>query len=602
MRPRTFLYLLAILACFLSSCGGESAPRYGKPDDSEIDRRTEELLSQMTLEEKIGQMTQADRKFLKREEDIRDYFLGSLLSGGGSTPADNTPAGWVEMLDRFQSQALDTRLGIPLLYGIDAVHGNNNVKGAVVFPHNIGMGCTRNPSLVEEAARITAEEVAGTGMNWTFAPCIAVPRDERWGRTYEGFGETPELTEEMARAEVLGFQGAGLGAPERILACAKHYVGDGGTRKGRDQGDAQISEEELRRIHLPGYVAAIRAGVGSVMASYSSWNGVKMHGNRYLITDVLKGELGFEGFVVSDWAAVDRLSGSYDDKVETAVNAGIDMVMVPDRYVVFVSTMKALVGRGRIPLSRIDDAVRRILKKKVELGLFENPYTDSTLTARVGSVEHRAVARECVKQSLVLLKNENHILPLDKETPHIHVAGRNADDLGRQCGGWTITWQGGSGSITSGTTILEAIRNTVSPHTEVTYSRDGAGGEGADVGIAVIGESPYAEWQGDRPDLHLSIPDLLTVLRVKSKGIPVIAILVSGRPMILEPILEFCDALIAAWLPGTEGQGVADVVFGDYNPTGKLSHSWPRDMSQIPLNIGDADYDALFPYGYGLSY
>ena len=602
MRQTALLLMLVILSSFLSACGGESAPGNGKQGDSEIDRRTEELLSQMTLEEKIGQMTQADRKFLKREQDIRDCFLGSLLSGGGSTPADNTPAGWAEMVDRFQSLAMETRLGIPLLYGIDAVHGHNNVKGAVVFPHNIGMGCTRNPSLVEEAARITALEVAGTGIDWTFAPCIAVPRDERWGRTYEGLGETPELTEEMARAAVLGFQGARLGSPDRILACAKHYVGDGGTGKGRDQGDAQISEEELRSIHLTGYVAAIRAGVGSVMASYSSWNGVKMHENEYLITHVLKGELGFEGFVVSDWAGLDQLPGDYARKVEKAINAGIDMVMVPDRYRIFANTTKALVDQGRIPLSRIDDAVRRILRKKVEMGLFEDPYVNTSLTPLVGSPEHRAVARECVRQSLVLLKNENHLLPLSKGIRRIHVAGKNADDLGHQCGGWTITWQGGSGPITSGTTILEAIRDTVSPDTEVTYSRDGSGGQGADVGIVVIGESPYAEWQGDRSALHLSIPDLLTIFRVKLKGIPVIAVLVSGRPMLLDPILESCDAFVAAWLPGTEGQGIADVIFGDFHPTGRLSHSWPRNMSQIPVNIGDAGYDPLYPYDYGLRY
>ena len=590
------------LSFLFSACGGESKQAGRVQFDTGIDESVEELLSRMTLEEKIGQITQVDRKHLQRDEDIQDYFLGSLISGGGSAPADNTPAGWVDMYDRFQSHALNTRLGIPLIYGIDAVHGHNNVKGAVIFPHNIGLGCTRNPSLVEEAARITAVEVAATGIDWTFAPCIAVPRDERWGRTYEGFGETPELTEDMARAAVRGFQGTPPGAPDRILACAKHYVGDGGTNNGQDQGETQISEEELRRIHLPGYVEAIRAGVGSVMASYSSWNGVKMHENRYLITDVLKGELGFEGFVVSDWAAIDQLSGDYASKIEKAVNAGIDMIMVPDRYRIFIFTTMFLVEQGRIPISRIDDAVRRILKKKFELGVFENPNTDRTLTPRVGSAEHRAVARECVRQSLVLLKNGNHILPLGKEIPHIHVAGRNADDLGHQCGGWTITWQGESGPITQGTTILEAIRSIVSPSTEVTYSLDGSGSEGADVAIIVIGERPYAEWQGDRSRLDVSIPDILTLLRVKSAGIPVITILVSGRPMIIEPILELCDAFVAAWLPGTEGQGVADVVFGDYSPTGKLSLSWPRTMSQIPINTGDPDYDPLFPYGYRLSY
>jgi beta-glucosidase len=549
----------------------------------------------MTLDEKIGQMAQVDRAYLRRESDIGDYALGSLLSGGGSSPPDKTAAGWVEMYDRYQSMATGTRLGIPLVYGIDAVHGHNNVVGAVIFPHNIGLGCTRDAGLVERVARATAEEVAATGLDWTFSPCIAVARDERWGRTYESFGETPELVSEMAAAAVRGYQ-------PTILACAKHYLADGGTAGGRDQGDAQISEATLRAIHLPGYRAAVAAGVGSVMASFSSWNGQKMHGSRYLLTDVLKGELGFAGFVVSDWAGIDQLPGDYTSDVETAVNAGIDMVMLPDRYAEFSGTLKALVLSGRVPLARVDDAVRRILRQKIDLGLFDRPYADRSLLPRVGSDDHRQLGREAVQKSLVLLKNEGRVLPLSKAARRIHVAGRNADDIGNQCGGWTISWQGGSGPITTGTTILQAIRSAVVGGASVTYSRDGAGAEGADVGVVVIGETPYAEGQGDRADLSLAAEDVAAVRAVRRAGIPTVAVLVSGRPLVLEAILGDADAIVAAWLPGTEGAGVADVLFGDAPPTGRLSHSWPRGMAQIPINWGDASYDPLYPYGYGLSY
>ncbi len=565
-----------------------------------VDQRVEDLLSRMTLDEKIGQMTQADRQYLGNEADITTYALGSLLSGGGSAPSTNSPFAWANMYDSFQSRALATRLHVPMIYGIDAVHGHNNVKGAVIFPHNIGMGCTWNPDLVREAARITAREVAGTGIDWTFAPCIAVPRDERWGRTYEGFGEIADLTKMMSKAAVAGFQGDTLGDRQSILACAKHYVGDGGTAGGEDQGDAQLDETTLRAIHLPGYVTAIENNVGSVMASFSSWNGQKLHGNHYLLTTVLKGELNFKGFVVSDWAGIDQLPGDYSSDIETSVNAGIDMVMVPDDYKTFISTLKSLVQQSRVTEERINDAVRRILKIKFQMGLFERPYTDRTLTSQIGSADHRAVARECVRQSLVLLKMKNEILPLPKDNIKIHVAGKNADDLGNQCGGWTISWQGASGNITTGTTILEAIEQAA-PNAEISYSLDGSNASGADIGIVIIGETPYAESQGDRSDLNLSKTDIAAVRNIKNTGIPVIVILISGRPLILSPVLHFCDALIAAWLPGTEGQGIADVLFGEFPPSGRLSHSWPKNMQQIPINFGDEDYDPLFEYGYGIT-
>ena len=591
MAPRVTLALALLLSSLGCGGGTPSAPSATPAPPRDV----ESLLREMTLDEKVGQMAQADRAQLRSEADIRGFFLGSLLSGGGSSPADKTAPGWAEMYDRYQSIALEARLRIPLLYGVDAVHGHNNVVGAVIFPHNIGLGCTREAALVERVARATAEEVAATGIDWTFSPCVAVARDERWGRTYESFGETPELVSEMAAAAVRGYQPA-------ILACAKHYVADGGTAGGRDQGDAQVDEATLRAIHLPGYRAAIAAGVGSVMASFSSWNGQKVHGHRYLLTDVLKGELGFSGFVVSDWAGIDQLPGDYTSDVETAVNAGIDMVMLPGRYPEFTSTLKGLVQSGRVPLSRVDDAVRRILRKKVELGLFEKPLADRSLLPQVGSDAHRQVGREAVRKSLVLLKNEPRVLPLSKMTRRVHVAGRNADDLGNQCGGWTITWQGGSGAITNGTTILQGIRAAVLGGASVTYSRDGSGADGADVGVVVIGETPYAEGVGDRSDLSLAAEDVAAVRAVRRARVPTVVVLVSGRPLILDPILADADAIVAAWLPGTEGAGVADALFGDFAPTGRLSHSWPRSMAQVPVNWGDAAYDPLYPYGHGLSY
>ena len=472
-RKTIFLLLCTIILFLFQACKDPEIPT-GPIDEVSIDRLVDTLLSKMMLDEKIGQMTQVDREFLEKEEDIRDYFLGSLLSGGGSSPPSKMPSAWADMVDRYQSYALQTRLKIPLIYGIDAVHGHNNVWGAVIFPHNIGMGCTHNPVLIEEAARVTAEEVVGTGIHWTFSPCIAVPRDIRWGRTYEGFAETPDLTMEMAEAAVKGYQGPALGTANRILACAKHFLGDGGTTGGQDQGNTQVDEATLRAIHLPGYVAAVNAGVGSIMVSFSSWNGVKMHSNQYLLTDILKGGLGFKGFLISDWGAVDQLPGDYGTQIATAINAGLDMIMVPDNYKKFFSTLRTLVQTGRVPLSRIDDAVRRILRVKYELGLFERTKADRSFTAQVGSAAHRVVARECVRQSLVLLKNSNAILPLQKTVNRIHVAGSAANDIGMQCGGWTITWQGEAGSITPGTTIFQAVKNAVSQSTQVTYSADGS--------------------------------------------------------------------------------------------------------------------------------
>ena len=563
----------------------------------------------MTLDEKIGQMTQVDMLAIKYKADIARYFLGSMLSGGNSDPPDITARGWANACDEYQAWALQTRLKIPLIYGIDAVHGHNNVDGAVIFPHNIGLGATRDPAIVWNAARVTAEEVAGTGIQWAFAPCIAVPRDPRWGRTYEGFGETPELVSEMGAAAVRGLQGSNLSRPGSVLACAKHFLGDGGTFEGKDQGDDHCNEAELRRIHLPGYKAAIAAGVRSIMVSYSSVQGQKMHANRHLLTDVLKGELGFQGFLVSDWAAIDQIAPDYGRDIETSINAGVDMIMIPNgpgtknNYVEFIEKLKQLVRGRKVPMTRIDDAVGRILRVKSEMGLFDRPCSNPALLAKVGCREHRAVARQCVRKSLVLLKNENKALPLSKQMKRLCVAGRGGDNLGMQCGGWTNDWQGRSGTpVHGGTTILAAIKQVVSAETKVTFSIDGAGAEGFDAAIVVIGEMPYAEMLGDRKDLSLAPEDVAVVKRLKDSGVPVVTVLLSGRPLILQPVLKESDALIAAWLPGTEGQGVADVLFGDYKPTGKLPITWARSMAQIPLHLGDQPYDPLFPYGFGLSY
>ena len=586
---------------------------------SSYDGQVRELLSRMTLAEKVGQMTQAEQDALKDVNDIQKYFLGSLLSGGSSDPkAGNSLAAWTDMCDGYQEHALKTRLRIPILYGADAVHGHNNVLGAVIFPHNVGLGCTRNPKLVESAARVTAEEVRATGVNWTFAPCVAVPRDERWGRTYEGFGEAPELARTLGEAAVRGLQRNDLGDPLSVLACAKHFVGDGGTTIGTagfpnpqgkrllDQGDTQLSEADLRKIHMQGYISTVKAGVGSIMPSYNSWNGVKVSGIRRLLTGILKQELGFEGFLISDYKAVNQITKDYKEAIGISINAGMDMVMVPTDYEQFFNLLLELVKEGKVPMARIDDAVTRILRVKFAMGLMNksrSPLADRRLHKTFGSTKHRQVARECVRQSLVLLRNEKRTLPLSKKLARIHVGGKSADDIGNQCGGWTIDWQGKSGEVTpGGTTVLKAIQNTVSQATKVTFSKDGSGAGGADVGIVVIGETPYAEGMGDRDDLALAAEDVTAINNMKQAGIPVVVVLFSGRPMIINDALGRCDAFVAAWLPGTEGQGVTDVLFGDYKPTGKLSFSWPRSMAQIPINVGDKNYDPLFKYGFGLTF
>jgi beta-glucosidase len=553
---------------------------------STFDAKAKELLARMTLDEKIGQMTQPDQMYLKDPSDIETYFLGSVLSGGDSDPkAGNSREAWTNLATSIQAHAYKTRLKIPLLYGIDAVHGHNNVLGAVIFPQNIGLGATRDAALVEQIGKITAEEVRATGIQWVFAPCVTVPQDIRWGRTYEGFSEDPKLVSELGAAAVRGLQGKGLSDPHGVLACAKHYVGDGGTTFGTggpggkflDQGDTRLDEALLRHIHMQGYISTVRAGVGTIMPSYNSWNGVKVSGSKHLLTEILKEEIGFEGFLISDYNAVDQINKNYKTAIGISINAGMDMVMVPDHYREFIQNLKELAQDGTVPIARIDDAVTRILRVKFAMGLMDRMSDQKpALNYSFGTPEHRAVARQAVRESLVLLKNENRILPL-KKSARINVAGKSADDMGNQCGGWTITWQGrSSDTLPGGTTILGALHRAGATITT----------EGANVGIVVIGETPYAEGRGDRADLTLAAEDIAAVKKMKSTGVPVVVIVISGRPLILDPILDQADAIVAAWLPGTEGEGITDVLLGAYKPTGKLSFTWPTQ----------------FKYGFGLTY
>ena len=574
------------------------------------------LISSMTLEEKIGQMTQVDYRYLQNVTDINKYFLGSILSGGGATPPTNQPSSWVDLYNEFQEQALNTRLKIPLIYGIDAVHGHNNVVGATIFPHNIGLGCANDEKLIKEIAVATAVEIQATGLDWTFAPCLAVAQDERWGRTYESFSEDHDIVTKLGVATVQGYQMGNSLSKKSVLACAKHYVGDGNTVFGTgsnnykiDRGDVVLDEGELRSKYIKPFKESIKQGVGSIMISYNSWHGKKLHGHKYLINDILKQELGFKGFVVSDWAGINEIAKDYKASIIESINAGIDMVMVPgslnpdhDSYDDFIRLAIESVKEGSIPINRIDDAVTRILKIKKKIGLFDRPIKDPQNINMVGSKKHRDLARESVRKSMVLLKNKNKLLPIDRSGKKISFVGEHADNIGYQCGGWTITWQGGSGDITPGTSILDAFKATVKDTNDISYSIYGENIPDSDIIIAVIGEKPYSEGLGDRKSLDLSDEDKKILKRVKEKNLPYLIILVSGRPLLIEDEIKDCDAFIAVWLPGTEGAGIADVIFGDHAPTGKLSMSWPRSIDQLPINIGDKIYNPLFPFGYGLSY
>jgi beta-glucosidase len=574
--------------------------------------RARDLLNRMTLEEKIGQMTLVEKGSMPHL-DVTRHFIGGVLSGGGGAPSSNTTEAWAAMVDEYQEAALATRLAIPLIYGVDAVHGHGNLRGAVIFPHNIGLGATGDVDLVERVARATAAEMIATNIRWNYAPVIAVPQDIRWGRTYEGFSEDTELVTRLGLAYQAGLQGASLSDPMSVLATPKHFIGDGGTVWGTstnpawkiDQGDMQIDEAELRELYLPPYQAVVDAGAQSIMVSFSSWNGEKMHGQQYLLNDVLKQELGFDGFLVSDWQGIDQIDSDYYTAVVTAINAGIDMNMVPYAYRHFIDIMTLAVSRGDISKERIDDAVYRILKVKLAMGLFERPLSNPDDFDLVGTDEHRQLAREAVAKSMVLLKNENDALPIEKDVPLIFLAGEGADDIGMQSGGWTIQWQGAVGNITPGTTIKDAIQ--AAANGQVQYNKFGRydnikdenGNPAiADVGIVVIAERPYAEGEGDRADLSLSSIEAELIARVAETSRQVVVILVSGRPLVITEQLDMADAWVAAWLPGTEGQGVADVLFGDVPFSGKTAFSWPAAMDQVPLGSGTGE--PLFPYGFGL--
>jgi beta-glucosidase len=599
--------------------------------------RVGDLLARMTLQEKIGQMTQAERGDLGDPTRVTDRMLGSVLSGGGSVPDPNTPTAWADMVDLFQSHALQTRLQIPIVYGVDSVHGHGNLYGATVFPHNVGLGATRDAELIQKIEHVVAEETRATGPQWAFAPCVCVARDERWGRTYESLSENPLLVAQLTGA-IEGFQGNGesdLTRNDRVLASTKHYAGDGDTEFDTAAGDYTIDQgititnrQDFLKYDLAPYIPAVKKyNTGTVMPSFSSidWtedgvgNPIKMHANRELITDVLKNGLGFDGFVISDWEGIHQIPGDYPTQVRTGVNAGIDMFMEPFSSQAFEDTLLAEVNAGRVPMSRIDDAVSRILAKKFDLGLFEHPYTDRSNLDKVGSSQHRALARQAVAESQVLLKNSGGLLPL-KKSAKVYVAGRNADDMGNQAGGWTLTWQGGSGQHRiPGNTILDGI-NQVAPGAKVTYSKDGsAPTAGSDVAVVVVGETPYSEGFGDiggprwgydpgengvlrePKSLDLQPGDAAVIDKVCGAIDKCVVMVVSGRPQVIPPAqLAKIDSLVASWLPGSQGEGVADVVFGNKPFTGKLSHTWPASAAQEPINIGDANYHPAFPYGWGL--
>ncbi|AWB78507.1 exo 1,3/1,4-beta-D-glucan glucohydrolase [Stenotrophomonas maltophilia] len=633
--------LVAVLTLALLGCHGQDRPAatagaasdpwpqvtWPLAADPALEKRITDLMAAMTVEEKVGQLVQGDIASLT-PDDVRRYRLGSILAGGNSDPGgryDASPAEWLALADAFYDASMDTSKGgkaIPLLFGIDAVHGQSNIIGATLFPHNIGLGATRNPELLRQIGGITALETRVTGMEWTFAPTVAVPQDDRWGRSYEGYSESPEVVASYAGAMVEGLQGR-VGTPEfldgrHVIASVKHFLGDGGTTDGKDQGDTRISEPDLVRIHAAGYPPAIAAGAQTAMASFNSVNGEKMHGHRHYLTDVLKGRMNFGGFVVGDWNGHGQVKGCTTTDCPATINAGLDMAMASDSWEGFYETTLAAVKDGRITPQRLDDAVRRILRVKFRLGLFEagRPSTRAVggQFALIGAPAHRAVARQAVRESLVLLKNQNGVLPLSPKQ-RILVAGDGANDVGKQAGGWTLNWQG------TGTTRKD-FPNADSIYEGIAHQARAAGGEAVlavdgryavkpDVAVVVFGEDPYAEFQGDRPTLAYkpgNETDLALLKRLKADGIPVVAVFLSGRPLWVNREINAADAFVAAWLPGSEGAGIADVLLRgsdgrvQHDFKGKLSFSWPRTATQYANNVGQKDYDPLFAFGFGLTY
>ncbi|HEX2754790.1 MAG TPA: glycoside hydrolase family 3 protein [Candidatus Limnocylindrales bacterium] len=570
------------------------------------DVRAPALLARMTVDEKIGQMTQLESDSV-RPAGVTQFLLGSVLSGGDGTPPANTPAAWYEMVSAYQQAALGTRLGIPILYGIDAVHGNGKVVGATIFPHNVGLGALDDPALVSEIGRATAREMTAIGVRWDFGPVLAVPQDVRWGRTYEGYGEDPALVERLSVAFITGLQGTDLAVDGSVAATAKHFLGDGGTTWGSastngfsiDQGVTGGDEATLRAIHLGPYRTAIGAGARIVMASFSSTSAGKVHGDHHLLTDVLKGELGFTGFVVSDWGGVDQVDPDYATAVARSIMAGVDMVMVPSDAQRFQTAVRQGLASGAINPDRIDDAVLRILRVKFEMGLFEQAMPPAGDAGDVGSSPDRALARTAVAGSAVLLKASSGVLPIGA-TGTVLLSGPAADDIGRQSGGWTVTWQGATGATTPGTTIADALAAGLGAR--LTYDGRTAFGPDTrgDTGIVVVGEYPYAEGRGDSATLALPPDDLALVAAMRPRVAHLVVVVLSGRPVILDEILDQADALIAAWLPGTEGTGIADVLLGDTPFRGTTPYTWPATPDDAPRTGRGSCAGAVFPVGFGL--
>jgi beta-glucosidase len=592
----------------------ESKPPVGL--DAKIEERIDGLLKRMTVEEKVGQVVQPEWKSI-RSAEVAQYHIGSIENGGGAVPGGNKHSSvqdWVNLIEPYYDASVDparNRVIIPLIWASDAVHGHNNVYGATLFPHNIGLGAAHDPDLIRRIGEVTAAEVRSTGMDWSFAPTIAVARDDRWGRTYESYSEDPKIVAQYASAMVTGLEGSGSTFLDQhhVISTAKHFLGDGSTDGGRDQGDSLASEADLIRLHAAGYAQAIDAGTQSIMASYNSWRGVKMHANQALMTDVLKIQMGFDGFIMGDWNAHGQIPGCTNADCAEAFKAGLDIFNAPQDWKELYANLVREVNDGTIPKARLDDAVRRILRVKMRMGVFDEPSPNQRPDTYqpLGTPGHRAVARQAVRESLVLLKN-NGVLPI-KPNATVLIAGDGADNVAMQAGGWTLSWQGadnGPNDFPGATSIYGGLKAQIdAAGGQALLSPDGTSAQKADVAIVVFGETPYAEFMGDQRDaaLHHDYVESLELIRkLKAQGIPVVAVMLSGRALYVNPQINAADAFVEAWLPGSEGEGVADVLTGKYDFTAKLSFSWPKDPDQTPLNVGDATYDPQFAFGFGLSY
>jgi beta-glucosidase len=592
----------------------ESKPPVGL--DAKIEERIDGLLKRMTIEEKVGQVVQPEWKSI-RPAEVAQYHIGSIENGGGAVPGGNKHSSvqdWVNLIEPYYDASVDparNRVIIPLIWASDAVHGHNNVYGATLFPHNIGLGAAHDPNLIRRIGEVTAAEVRSTGMDWSFAPTIAVARDDRWGRTYESYSEDPRIVAQYASAMVTGLEGSGSTFLDQhhVISTAKHFLGDGSTDGGRDQGDSLASEADLIRLHAAGYAQAIDAGTQSIMASYNSWHGVKMHANKALMTDVLKSQMGFDGFIMGDWNAHGQIPGCTNADCAEAFKAGLDIFNAPQDWKALYANLVREVNDGTIPKARLDDAVRRILRVKMRMGVFAEPAPNRRPDTYqpIGTLAHRAVARQAVRESLVLLKN-NDVLPI-KPNATVLIAGDGADNVAMQAGGWTLSWQGadnGPNDFPGATSIYGGLKaQIVAAGGHALLSPDGTSTQNADVAIVVFGETPYAEFMGDQRDAalhHDNVESLELIRKLKAQRIPVVAVMLSGRALYVNPQINAADAFVEAWLPGSEGEGVADVLTGKYDFTAKLSFSWPKDPDQTPLNVGDATYDPQFAFGFGLSY